>query len=384
MDHNQFGGRQELLQQAADACRKALRTLEALHQARPHNVQIAKETGRAYTNLGLVLLNQGDARAAARVQDEAIAFFTDLSQKAPRIVDYRQLLAISKGNRSETLLRADKPAAALPLLQQARKLLEELVAGFDDVTDYRRDLARVCDTQGLALLENKQPAQAAEPLERAYKLCRLSLGREPDRPVLVEDLALVRRNLVACLDQLAREAGARKEWNVAERSITRLVELRREHERDLPALESGTSLGARLWRTAERIGVRVELIGTLRALAKVQEERRDHAGAARSVRELAPLVAPSWPDYIDSAALLARCVRLAKDDRGLLSTRRARRAAEYAKEAFDLLRRLADHQSLGKRLRDEDFDVLRSFPGMEKEFRAFQEKVERKAASTSP
>ncbi len=383
MDGSQPGGRKELLQQARDACGKALRTLDALRQVHPNNVEVATETARAYTNLGLVLLNQGNARAAAKMQDDAITFFTTLAQKSPRIVDFRQLLAASLGNRGQTLIRAAKPEAALPLLRQARKLLEELVAGFDDVTDYRRDLVRVCDSQGLAWLKGKQPAQALEPLERAYALCRLSLRREPGRPVLVEDLVMVRRNLVACLDQLARHAADRKEWNVAERSIVRLVELRREHERDLPALEPGVSLGARLWRIAERIGVRVELIGTLRALASVQEERRDHAGAARSVRELAPLISPAWPGYVDSAALLARCVRLAQTDRGLVSTC-ARQAAEYAKEAFDLLQRLAKHQSLGKRLRDEDFDVLRSVPGMEKEFRAFQEQVERKQIPIAP
>ena len=291
------------------------------------------------------------------------------------------MLAVSLDNRGKSLLLTNQPGAAIALLQQARKLLEDLVAGFDDVPDYRRDLARVCDTQGWALLRGKQPALAREPLERAYSLCRLSFNREPGRPVLADELATARRSLVACLDQLARDAVNHKEWNASEQYIARLAELRREREQDLTALPTAAPVDARLWRTAERILVRVELIGTLSALANVQVERRDHAGAAKSVHDLAPLVPPSWPGYVDSAALLARCVRLAQTDRGLIVNKRVHLAAEYAREAFALLRRLAAHQSLGKRLRDEDFDVLRSFPSMQKAFRAFQEKVERKTDS---
>jgi serine/threonine protein kinase len=382
MDGSQPGGRRDLLQQARESCEKALQTLSVLRENRPDDVEYAKETARAYTNLGLILFNLGDAGAAGKVQEDAITLFTDLNKRAPRIVDFRELLAVSLGNRGQSLLRAGKTEAALSLLVRARQLLESLVAGFEDVQEYRQDLARICDSQGVALLRGPRPALAREPLERAFALCQPS-RQGADAPELAPERTSARRNLVACLDQLARDAAERKDWNAAEPYIARLVEIRREHEKELPALPRNASSSARAWRTAERILVRAELIGTLRALAKVQVDRRDHAGAAGSVRELAALVPPSWPGYIDSAALLARCVRLAQADRSLVSAERSRQATEYAKEAFALLRRLSDHQSLGKRLRDEDFDVLRSLPGLGEKFRKFQQEVERKTLSSS-
>jgi serine/threonine-protein kinase len=378
MDSKRPGGRRELLLQARDTCRHAIRTLEALREKYPDEVEYAREAARAYTHLGLIHFNLGDAKAAGEVQDSAIKLFADLSERAPRVVDYRYLLAQALSNRGQYLLRAGESRAALVPLVPARKLLEELTAGFDDVTDYRQELARVCDSQGFALLAGPQPAQAREPLERALTLCQLSLKREPGKSALVSDLAAVRRNLVACLDKLARDAADRKDWNAAEPNVARLAQLRREQELELPALPGSAPATDRAWRTLERIIVRAELIGTLRALANVQEQRRDHVAAVKSVLDLAPLVSPSWPEYIDSAALMSRCVRLAKNDRSLAPSQRTRLAAEHAKDAFALLQRLAKHQSLGKRVRDDDFDELRTLPGLREEFRKFQDEVERK------
>jgi serine/threonine protein kinase len=380
MDSVQPGGRRELLLQARDSCRRALRSLNALQQDHPQHIEYAKELARGYTNLSLVLFNLGEATSATKVQEESIKLFKELNKQAQtrRVVDYRHLLAVSLGNYGKYLFSANKPTAALSPLGQARTVLEELAAGFKDVPDYRQDLARVCDCLGVTLFAGQKPMQALEPLERAYALCR-----ELGRAVLVSDLPTVRRNLVACLDKLARDAAAGRDWNAAEPHVARLVQLRREQEQELPPLPGSAPAHARAWRAGERIIVRAELIGTLRSLANVQEQRGNHDGAVKSVRDLTPLVSPSWPGYVDSAALLARCVRLAENDRGLAASQRKHVAARYAREALTLLQRLAKYQTLGKRLRDDDFDVLRSLPGLREEFRKFQQEVERKPGVVS-
>ena len=95
--------------------------------------------------------------------------------------------------------------------------------------------------------------------------------------------------------------------------------------------------------------------------------------------DLASLVAPTWPDYIDSAVLLARCVRLARKEGSPL-------ALQHGKDAIELLHRLAPYQAVAirQRIRDGDFDALRSLPGLAEDFRRLQAEVEQRAGLSSP
>jgi serine/threonine-protein kinase len=365
------GKRAELLAQARRDCERAVLQLDGLCKERPDDVACAGELGRAHANLGLILLAQHDGKAE-RVYHEAVRIFAALARDRPLVVDYRHLLAVALGNRGAYLLRVGKPVAAGEPLSEGRKLLEALAAGFTDVAGYRDDLARVCTTQGLALLAATRPAQAREPLEKALRLSEEAARARPGAE-REAGLAAARRNLIACLDRLARAAGERRDWHAAGPHVVRLVELRQALYESLPLLGGNPSRGARAWRTVERIVVRAELIGTLRALCRVQEERRDHRGAVRSVADLEPLASVSWTGLIDSAALLARCVKLAQADRSLTASERSRLAREYGYRVLALLRKLAPHHpGLPARLWSKDFDAVRSLPELREGFRALQ------------
>jgi tetratricopeptide (TPR) repeat protein/tRNA A-37 threonylcarbamoyl transferase component Bud32 len=368
--------RAELLRQARQSCESAIVTLTALSKAHPQTVEYASELGRAYSNLGLVLHAQGEKAEAT--YDEAVKVFATISQNNPQVVDYRHMLALALGNRGLYLLNIDEPARAGASLAEARKILEDLVAGFDDILVYRLDLARVCGNQGLARLTARQPAQALPPFEEAVKILARYSARPLDKKMLGSELANARRNLIACLDRLAREADDRRNLASANKYVEQLVAVRRELLAGLPPLAADAPIWARFVRSTDRIALRAELIDTLRTLARLQESRRDHEGVARTVAELIPLAPLSWPGHLDSAAALARCARLAKLDRSLTPAGRDRLAEQYGQSALALLTRLVPQQAaaLAERLETGEFSILGDLGGTKERFRRMREKLE--------
>jgi tRNA A-37 threonylcarbamoyl transferase component Bud32/tetratricopeptide (TPR) repeat protein len=403
---------------ALEACEKAVADLRELRQKDPGRVEYANALGQAYFNQALALLALRKYAQAEAVHDRAVELFAKLTQDAPRVVDYRYQHALALGNRGQFLLVTRAPRAAEKSLQLARAALEPLVRDFPDTAEYQEALARVCATQGQAYLEAAQPRAAREPLEKAVALWS-GVRRKPreaatvgsavwawssPRSTVVDaslalwvarsaaagprdaagqgELSAARLALIYCLDQMVRAAvlGRRTpagrgpdDQAAALPLVGRLAELRRERLDDLPALPADRPLSARLWRAGERIGRRAQLAGTLLYLTRLQVGQGDHRGAARSVADLAALVSPQWPDYPDSAAVLARCVSLARNDVRLSPAARARAAEGYARAALALLRRLAPyHPALGERIRKADFDGLRSFGPLQEEVRRLQ------------
>jgi hypothetical protein len=97
------------------------------------------------------------------------------------------------------------------------------------------------------------------------------------------------------------------------------------------------------------------------------------------VRELDVLVGPSWPGYVEQAALLARCVGLVGKER-LDVAERTRLSGQYAHDALALLRRLVPHHAaaLAVEVRKPDYDALRALPSAQEDFRRLEADVARR------
>jgi hypothetical protein len=103
------------------------------------------------------------------------------------------------------------------------------------------------------------------------------------------------------------------------------------------------------------------------------------------VRELDVLVGPSWPGYVEQAALLARCVGVASKER-LDGAERTRLTEQCAHDALALLRRLVPHHAaaLAVELRKPDYDALRALPSAQEDFRRLEVEVNRLAPKATP
>src|SRR5262249_46833482 len=97
--------REQDLEQARQGCERAIDILDKLLADNPQEAGYANELGRAYTNLGLVLVAQKELGAALCVYVKAVELFADLHKRYELAVDYKHLLAVARGNLGLHLLR---------------------------------------------------------------------------------------------------------------------------------------------------------------------------------------------------------------------------------------------------------------------------------------
>jgi hypothetical protein len=223
-------------------------------------------------------------------------------------------------------------------------------------------------------LNTGRAVQAQEPLEAAVRLLEQEVKVFPDREHLRRDLLGVYQNLIACHDNQARTAGVREDWTTAEAQVRALADLRGRRVQHLAALKTGLAVV----RWVEVLLARAELVGTLRAHGNVLEKLGDYRGAAGTVEQVRKLVAPTWPGWVQSAALLCQCLQLAKNDRTLQEPERAKLIDAYGKQALAILGKLAGHvPDLAEELKAADFEPLRERPAFREQFRRLTEKLVR-------
>jgi hypothetical protein len=229
-------------------------------------------------------------------------------------------------------------------------------------------------------LAQDRAAQAQEPLEKAASLLEQEVKTFPDRENLRRELLVVYQNLIASHHYQAYAAGEREDWATTGEHVRTLIDLRGRRIEQLKALPAKTSL-ARAWRWLEMVLARAELAGTLRAHSNVLEKVGDHRGAAAAVEEVRKLVAPSWPGWVQSAALLCRCMRLAQpqNDRTLQEPERSKLIDEYGKRALAILGGLVGHvPDLAEQLKAADFEPLRERPAFRERFRQLSDRLVRR------
>jgi serine/threonine protein kinase len=350
----------ENLRAARKDCEVAIDLLERLGKS-SDEVAVASVRGQAYTNLGLALALAKEHDQARQTYQRAVELFDGLSKKAPLVVEFRHLLAVARGNLGAQLLRMGRTELAQKQLEASRSLLETLVKSFPNAPGYRLDLARLSTSEGLAMITAGELAQAERPLTEAVRLLEELTKDQSQRPEVRNYLLIAIRNLIFCHDRLARHSEARRDRRSASRHVVQLTKLRQKYEKALPPLPVDAPWQQKLARFWDRLAARDELISTLRAQASVMETNQDHQGAARCVTELRSLVAPDWPGWVESAALLSRCIRLAREDRDLTGAEQQRFTRQYGRQAIDILTSLARRggDDLVRRLDAPDFDSLR-------------------------
>jgi tetratricopeptide (TPR) repeat protein len=356
-------------------CDIAARLLEK-HLANREDVAAASVLGQVYTNLGLVLALLKESEEARQTYQHAIDLFEDLVNRSPLNTEYRQLLAVAQGNLGTHLLRMGRREAGRKHLAIARGGLEKLAQGSRDNPVYRLDLARLATSEGLALIGAGEVIPAEVPLTEAVRWLEDLVRELPQRLDVRDYLLIAIRNLIFIQDRLARLADLRRDRRAVRLHVAQLVLLRQKYEKSLPPLPVHPSWWQRLVRFGERTLIRDDLAGTLRAQASALETNRDHEGAARCLAELRSLLAPDWPGWIECAALLSRCIRLAREDRDVSAAERQRLARRYGRQALDILEELARRRVAGLAgpLGSVDFDPLAG--QFRDEFRALKKRVQ--------
>ncbi len=353
----------ELLASAVQDCQQAIRLLtRLLQEGAAEEAKLTEVIGQAYKNLGVAqaLLQHHDE--ARQTYERSVELFADLHQRAPLNVDYAHQLALARADLGTQLVRMNQRATARKELESARGLLEKLVKSYPNTANYRLDLARLATSEGIALIQANDLAASEHSLTQAVDLL-LELQRQlPHRADLLEYRQIALRNLIFCHDQLARLAESRKDHRTAERHVARLTRLRQDYLDTIPLLGPEAPWYRRAWRIGERLFIRDAIVSTVRARADVLEAALDHEGAARCLTELRPLMSEAWPGWIDSAAQLSRCIKMANEDCRIPTTERQLLARRYGKQAMEMLQRvhISDEQALRRRLQSREFEPLRS------------------------
>jgi tetratricopeptide (TPR) repeat protein len=97
-------------------------------------------------------------------------------------------------------------------------------------------------------------------------------------------------------------------------------------------------------------------------LARITLRQGEHARAARAAGQAAAVFPNDGAAYCRAAGLVARCIALAEKDQKLTPSQRMERAAEYGKQAMDLMRQgiRKGYKDFKKLEKDKDFAPLRA------------------------
>jgi tRNA A-37 threonylcarbamoyl transferase component Bud32 len=370
------------LRQAQRDCEDALALLRPL--LREDDVGTAEVLGQAYRNLGLALALAKENESARQQYEAAVGVFDDLSHRVPLNPDFRHLLAVAQADLGTHLMRTGRREQGQKLLAQGRATLEQLADSFRDAAGHRLDLARLATSEGLARIGSGDLHEAEGPLTSAVELLERAAREQPQRGDVRQYLLISIRNLIFCHDRLARLADLSRDPRSAARHVGQLARLRRLYEESLPSLPPQAPAWQRLARFGERLLLREELSSTLRAQAKVLAAGADHRGAAHCVEEMRPLLAADWPGWVESAALLSRCIALTEEDARVRGPEQLRLARRYGKLALEILTPLARRgdPDLSARLEGLDFDPLRRL--YKDDFQRLEEELSRPGRSGPP
>jgi tetratricopeptide (TPR) repeat protein len=360
--------------QLADSVRlaeSALGKLEQLLAAAPDRVDFRKEYGQVSANLAVLLIALDELPRAQRVCDEVVARYSDLAQQFPEVVDHRHLLALALTTRADVQRCRDHLEQARQDLDQARALLERLVADQPDQPGYVIDLARTLNQLGVVLLRTRQADKGLAAWERTLTLCA-PLAQDPRRADARHERERVLGLLIAWYDARCRVLLGREPVADALPPLTRLAALRQMLLSSSEAYpEEGASsaagqvvLGSAVAFTSLRQEQRRgELASTRLALAELLVGLRHREVASQVLHELTT-APPSWPKYSEAALLAARCFNLLRDDPGLTESQR-REQWEGSRSLVLLLLRKAGqcpHLPTAGLLDDPAFAPLRSDP----------------------
>jgi serine/threonine protein kinase/tetratricopeptide (TPR) repeat protein len=199
---------------------------------------------RCYSNQGNALWHLGDARAAYRAYDDALAFLNPLERK---YVEREQ--AVARMNKAVAQGDLEGEGEAMVGYGQAAEALERLVRR-GSRRELSRELAVCAMNQGCALAAFGNDLMASAWLDRAAKLIEQDVQGEPTGSAQ-EDLAQCYMNKSVPLGRRGQFAAAIELLN---RAIGIFDALARQGRPTLPA-DAGLcwmTLGTQLWRSGKR------------------------------------------------------------------------------------------------------------------------------------
>ncbi|MBB5351664.1 tetratricopeptide (TPR) repeat protein [Haloferula luteola] len=259
-DPSELGGAQKLLEEA-------LGEAEKLERERPEEEE--GYVAYAQSNLAKVLHSRGDPAAVEGYQ-RAISLQRHRCESHPNEVFQRHLLATSLLNLGYIFTYGGRPTEALPLLEEAIKIREELALQFPSNPEHLSSVATGRCLVGMDLRQLGRVEEAVAELEKAVALQHALVEAFP------ED-ARYRSREGSVWDQLAAFQRERGEVDAAVVSYRRSVECHREQSALRPDDEEPKVLLAQRWnalgKMAQEEGRVEEVIEAAEGLASLRPER---------------------------------------------------------------------------------------------------------------
>jgi serine/threonine-protein kinase len=362
--------------ESADLFKEALRIYAQLAKEEPANPDYRYQLALRHDNLGnalRLLKKPGEAEQAWR---QAIELYIGLARDFPDVPIYPRELG-KRYNELGIFLAAERPADAKKAWQDGIAVREQLVAKYPERPEYRAELGRSVGNLGALLVQTGALGDGEKEYLRGIALLEDHESKlaAPDMPVYLGELIKIHANLANLTMAQNKPAQAEKSW-------LRQVELRDKLVRAFPneeryrleAVATLNEIGNRLQQNQQFEMAKdfyAKAVEHLRWLTKQPKATRemwsnlylmqlnlatslvglkDHAAAARVVRELAPEARPKDRQDHLAAAVLARCAGLAATDGALAEGKGKELAKSYAGQALALLR-----QAVANGFHDADF-----------------------------
>jgi serine/threonine-protein kinase len=342
--HHNLGNTLRALAKGADAekeWRQAIALYHDLVRDFEDMAGYAFELGKRYNDLAIFLVDAQRFSEAEQAWRDGMAVQEKLVAGNPERPEYRADLGRSEGNLGILFARQGNVEAAERQYRQAIASLEKhepKLAATPAMPGYIGELVKIHSNLANLMTALNKPAEAEKSWLRALELREKLVQAFPSAPSF-------RLELVGALNDIGNRVMPNQKFDLAKAVYTKAV----EHLRELTR-EPGTA--PQMWSNLYlmQLNLAASLVGL-----------KDHAGACRVVRELAPELKPKERQDHRAAAILARCVELAQRDGGLAQEKRQELAGSYADQAVNLLRQaisngFSDVEFLRK---NEDLEAIR-------------------------
>jgi serine/threonine protein kinase len=339
--------------EAEAADRDGVRIYQRLAAEFPSIVAYRDGFADSLNNLGAHLHQTGRLKEAEGPYRDSMAVRRRLAREFPAMPEYRSQLAASNNNLAALLYQTGRPKDAESAYGEALKINQGLASEFPTVTKYRSELAGNHNNLGVLLWQTGRPKEAETAYQEAMSIEQRLVADFPSVPEYANDLAGAMGNLA----NLLRD---RKELRQAQQLL----------EEALPHLETALRSSPRnpTYRSYFR--------DNRQTLATILVDLGEHAGAARTAKQLLQSGVDPANDAYNAACILAKCVPLADKDTQLAEGKSKEMAQTYSDQALAALQKSVQNgfKNTAHMKADKDLDSLRS----RKEFKTLLARLEGK------
>jgi serine/threonine protein kinase len=289
-------------------------------------------------NLANILGQDGRQGEAADLYREGVKLLRSLADESPGNPEYRQELARGQHNLGELLRVIGRPKDSEPCCREALKLFGQLAEKFPSVPRYRYELAMNHLDLGRTLAALKRTREAEPEYREAVTIYRPLVKAYPAAPEYQSELAETLEELA----RLRRDAG---ELSEAGKLLQEALSYQQTAAKARPRNPNYAKLVSEHYQN----------------LGDVLVRSKDHTAASAVVDKLVGVRPKNPADAYACAAVLARCARLAEQDRTIGEDKRGELVQGYGGRAVTLLRDAIarGYKNLKKLKKDDDFAALR-------------------------